>query len=303
MSPAEGAGIGRASGRRRMAAWLLAAIGLPCGVFAGAAAAGPAPATATATATAPATIPTSATAPPDAVIPVDATRRSGYLDMSAATQAMQRDDAANPGMLAVLAGDALWREPAPGARPACGHCHGEPARLRGVATRYPAFDASSGRPISLEGRINACRERHQQAPAWAWESPPLLALAALIGHQSRGLPIAPPADPRLAEHRERGRLRFETRIGQMNLSCADCHDRLAGRSLGGTPIPQGHPTGYPLYRLQWQALGSLQRRLRNCMTGIRAQPHAAGSAELVELELHLFARAAGMVLETPAVRP
>ncbi len=233
----------------------------------------------------------------------DPPRRSGYRDMGAATQAMQRDDAANPAMLSVLAGEALWREPAPGGRPACVDCHGEPGRLRGVATRYPGFDARTGTALNLDGRINACRQVHQQAPAWSWESAPLLALSALIGLQSRGLPIAPPADERLAAARERGRMRFETRIGQLDLACADCHDRLAGRSLGGTPIPQGHPTGYPLYRLQWQALGSLQRRLRNCMTGVRAQPYPAGSAELIELELHLFQRAEGMPQETPAVRP
>lgn len=73
--------------------------------------------------------------------------------------------------------------------------------------------------------------------------------------------------------------------------------------LGGTVIPQAHPTGYPLYRLEWQGLGSLQRRLRNCLSGIRAQPWPYGAQELVELELYLAAQASGMVLESPAVRP
>src|SRR5256885_16986097 len=42
-------------------------------------------------------------------------------------------------------------------------------------------------------------------------------------------------------------------------------------------IPQAHPTGYPLYRLEWQNLGSLQRRLRNCLVGIRAEPYDYGA--------------------------
>jgi sulfur-oxidizing protein SoxA len=79
--------------------------------------------------------------------------------------------------------------------------------------------------------------------------------------------------------------------------------RAAGGRLAGSVIPQAHPTGYPLYRLEWQGLGSLQRRLRGCMTGVRAEPFAAGSIEFVELELHLAARALGMAIETPAVRP
>ena len=68
-------------------------------------------------------------------------------------------------------------------------------------------------------------------------------------------------------------------------------------------IPQAHPTGYPIYRLEWQGLGSLQRRLRGCMSGVRAEPFAFDAPELVALELYLMQRAAGMLLETPAVRP
>ena len=65
----------------------------------------------------------------------------------------------------------------------------------------------------------------------------------------------------------------------------------------------GHPTGYPLYRLEWQSVGSLQRRLRGCMSGIRAEPYAYGAPEFAALELYLMDRARGLKLETPAVRP
>ena len=39
-------------------------------------------------------------------------------------------------------------------------------------------------------------------------------------------------------------------------------NRMAGQKLAAVTIPQGHPTGYPIYRLEWQTLGSLKRRLR-----------------------------------------
>jgi sulfur-oxidizing protein SoxA len=172
-----------------------------------------------------------------------------------------------------------------------------------VATRYPAFDAVLGRPVNLGHRINLCRQRHQGLPAWAPESDALLSLEAWLAHAARGLPIAPPADPRLVPFRERGEALFRQRIGQLNLSCAQCHDQNAGGRLAGSTIVQGHPTGYPIYRLEWQALGSLGRRLRGCMTGVRAEPLAAESLEMAELELYLAARAMGMPLETPAVRP
>ncbi len=83
------------------------------------------------------------------------------------------------------------------------------------------------------------------------------------------------------------------RQGQLNLACANCHDDNWDKRLAGSAITQGHPTGYPLYRLEWQTLGSLQRRLRACMTGIRAQPYDYGAPELVELELYLMSRARG----------
>ena len=234
--------------------------------------------------------------------PVDA-RRSGLLDMRPQTQAMQRDDGANPGMLAVLEGASLWRQAAGNVQRACADCHGAPSTMQSVATRYPAFDAQAARPITLEQRINACRVRHQQASPWAWESRELLALGALVGHQSRGLPIAPAQDPLLQPFRERGQSRFEQRVGQLNFSCRDCHDTLAGRHLGASKIPQAHPTGYPIYRLEWQSMGSLQRRMRNCLTGVRAEPFAYGAIEHTELELYLQWRATGMAIETPAVRP
>ena len=50
-------------------------------------------------------------------------------------------------------------------------------------------------------------------------------------------------------------------------------------------------------------MGSLQRRIRTCMTGVRAEPFAFNSIEMAELETYLASRAAGMPLETPAVRP
>lgn len=225
-------------------------------------------------------------------------RRSGFDFMTAETQAMQRDDTLNPGMLWVLEGEALWRQ---GNKP-CASCHAE-GSMQGVAARYPTYDEKSQQPIDLSGRINRCRSENQGEAAYAPESRPLLSLTAYIGQQSRGLAVAPPEDARLTPFVDRGKTAFERRIGQLNFSCAQCHDQNWGQKLGGSPIPQGHANGYPIYRLEWQGLGSLQRRLRNCMIGVRAEPHAFGAPELVELELYLAQRAKGMAVEIPAVRP
>jgi len=231
-------------------------------------------------------------------------RISGFATMHPDTQAMQRSDRLNPAMLWVAEGARAWTTPAGPAGQSCASCHGEAVRsMAGAAARYPVVDAATGKPRDLAGQIRACRSERQRAGDWAPESRPLLAMEAFLGLQSRGQPILPALDSRLEASIEAGRALFNARIGQLNLSCAGCHEDNAGRRLGGSLIPQGHPTGYPIYRLEWQGLGSLQRRLRNCMTGVRAEPYPYGSAELIALELYLKRRAAGMVIETPAVRP
>jgi L-cysteine S-thiosulfotransferase len=229
-----------------------------------------------------------------------AERRSGYEFMGRETRAMQDDDATNPALFALMDGEALWNRKE--AERSCASCHGDAAQtMKGVAARYPAL--AGGKPINLEQRINACRTEHQRAPAFAYESKELLALTAYVGRQSRGMPIAIEANAATRAHIEAGRALYERREGQLNLSCSQCHDDNWGRLLAGSPIPQGHATGYPIYRLEWQGMGSLERRLRNCMIGVRAEPYAYGSPEMVELELYLMWRARGMKLETPAVRP
>ena len=231
-------------------------------------------------------------------------RRSGYADMARETRQMQDDDTANPGMLSVLDGEALWKAKAGSAGKSCADCHGDArTTMKGVAARYPAFEAAQNKPINLDQRINLCRAERQQASPFAYESKDMLALSAYVAMQSRGEAIVPPPDDRLTPFRDAGRERFNARQGQLNLACVHCHDDNWGKKLAGNAIPQGHPNGYPLYRLEWQRLGSLQRRLRNCMIGMRAEPYVYGAPEYVELELYLMWRARGMTIETPAVRP
>lgn len=219
-----------------------------------------------------------------------AERRSGYEFMSRETRAMQDDDVTGPAVLWLLDGEALW------GKLGCAGCHGDAkASMRGVAARYPAL--VDGKLVNLEQRV-----RHQ-TPALAYESRELLALTAYVARQSLGMPIDVKVNEKIQPLLDAGRAFFRRRQGQLNLACTQCHDDNWGKKLAGSMIPQAHPTGYPIYRLEWQTVGSLARRLRNCLTGMRAELHPHGSQELVELELYLMWRARGMKLEAPAVRP
>ncbi len=230
-------------------------------------------------------------------------RKSGFDFMRPATQALQMDDTQNPGMLWVKDGQMTWAQKDGAANKSCTDCHGDINRMRGVAARYPQYSLVAKRVINLGQQINQCRTTQQQAKVWPTEHPTFLGLEAAITMESRGQPVTPPSQPLLADAQKRGETLFNQRIGQVDLSCRDCHDSLAGKRLGGNTIPQAHPTGYPIYRLEWQSVGSLQRRLRGCMTAVRAEPYPYGSTELVDLEAYLAMRAAGMRLESPGVRP
>ena len=174
--------------------------------------------------------------------------------------------------------------------------------MRGVASRYPKWDAASTRVVDLEDRINGCRVGQQRVDALPRESEDLNALSAYVANASRGMALAVSIEGSAQAAFERARAFYHLRQGQMNLSCASCHEQSVGKRLLAETISQGHGNAFPAYRLEWQTVGSLQRRLRACLFGIRAEMPAEGSATLAELELYLAWRANGLAIETPGVR-
>ncbi|WP_290686612.1 MULTISPECIES: sulfur oxidation c-type cytochrome SoxA [unclassified Haematobacter] len=226
---------------------------------------------------------------------------SGYDFLSPETQALQNDDFANPGMLWVDLGERIWFEPA-GVSRSCADCHGAPEAMRGIATTYPKWSEAEGRVISLEQRINLCRSGQQGAQALPYGSRDMIGLTAFVMHQSRGLPVSVATDGPAAAAYARGKAYYETRRGQLNLSCANCHEQNVGNRLRGEVISQGQVNGFPIYRQLWQDMGSMGRMIAWCNDAVRAAPLAEGSSMAVELELYLRARGNGLPIETPAVR-
>ena len=216
---------------------------------------------------------------------------------------MQDDDTANPGMLWVLDGEALWA-PRPDRLPARlrrlpRRCVVQHEGSRGALSR---LRPKRGRPVDLEERINICRTEQQQAPALAFESKELLALTAYVAHQSRGMPIES-GDPRLEPFIEAGREIFERRQGQLNLSCAQCHDDNWGQKLAGIADPAGAS----------DRLSALSPRMADARlaAAAAAQLHDRHARRNLRLRLARVRRAGGfpdvarrgMPMESPAVRP
>jgi len=218
-------------------------------------------------------------------------------------RARQNDETVNPGMLWVGEGEELWRTIGGAEGKSCASCHGDAEKsMKGVAARYPAVDPETGKLLNLELRINKCRSERQKAEAFGYESEEMLAMTTYIARQSVGLPISVKADGSAAVYYEKGRSLFYLRQGQIDLSCAQCHEDNTGRRLRGDVISSAVVTGYPAYRLEWQTLGSLHRRLRACSLGVRAIQFPYGSDEYLSLELFLAKRSEGLPLEAPAIR-
>ena len=224
--------------------------------------------------------------------------RSGSYFLTESTRQLQNDSFANPGLLWVDRGKALFEDDTGAA--SCRSCHEN--ELTGVFARFPAYDAKLKKLLNIEGRINQCRTQHQALPPLAYESNALLSLTAYVASQSRDTPFNVSVKDKAKEHFDRGREYFFTRRGQLNLACTQCHDDNWGRMLRGDRISQGHSNAYPGYRLEWQSFGSLHRRFVDCDTGVRANPFEPGSLTYVELELYLAWRSATLPIESPGVR-
>jgi sulfur-oxidizing protein SoxA len=116
------------------------------------------------------------------------------------------------------------------------------------------------------------------------------------------MPVNVQVDGPMKEWSDKGKKLYYTRVGQLDMSCANCHEGYYGKYIRADHLSQGQSNGFPTFRLKWQKLGSLHRRFSGCMKNIRAVPFERGSDEFVALEIYLAHRGSGLQVETPSVR-
>lgn len=228
---------------------------------------------------------------------------SGWRFRKDATQTLQTDDFENPAMVAVEYAIEIWDTAAGTSAKSCADCHGAVEdSMAGLRAGLPKWDEAAGRPMTMENLINRSITEDQGAEKWKWESEEMLAMTSLIGLQSRGMPVKVQTDGPMADWWETGKGLYYARVGQLDMSCANCHEGYWGNMIRADHLSQGQSNGFPTYRLKWQGLGSLHRRFKGCMKNIRATPYKPGGDEFVALELYLASRGEGLLVETPAVR-
>lgn len=229
---------------------------------------------------------------------------SGFEFRTKETQDLELDDFNNPGFLMVEQGEALWSTVEGSAGKSCESCHGDASEsMKGVRASMPKWNEAAGKPMAMEQYVNACRTERMGADAWKWESDQMLGMTAYVGLQSRGMPVA--LDLKAGDMQswwDKGKEIYYTRSGQLDLACASCHESNYGNYIRADHLSQGQSNGFPTYRLKWQKMGSLHRRLKGCMADVRAEPYDVGSDEFVALETYLAWRGTGLSVETPAVR-
>jgi L-cysteine S-thiosulfotransferase len=237
------------------------------------------------------------------------TRESGSVYLSKQLLELQNDPTRNPLSLWLERGHALWAGQ-------CQSCHGDVASLKSSAATFPRLNTNTkGKGlINLEDQIALCQKRTGNAQALSKptagtvEDDGILALSAVLHQAAKGqtISLTPPSAAtekvQWQQHLAQGELLYTSRMGRMNLACMHCHDQKVGAQMRADTISQGHPTGFPIYRMGWQTAGSVERRLRACYSGVQASVPPAGSADLRDLELFLKVRANGMPLDGPSIR-
>lgn len=229
---------------------------------------------------------------------------SGWLFREAETRATEADAFANPGMLSVERGEELWAMVDGSQGKSCASCHNDAAEtMKGVGANFPKWDADAKRPINIELQIDKCRVENMGAEAYKFDSEPQVALTSYIKNQSLGMPVSLDLTKgELQSWWDKGKEAYYTRTGQLNFSCASCHESGMGKHIRADHLSQGQVNGFPTYRFQQAAMVSLHSRFRGCIRDTRAEMPKAFSDQLMALELYVTWRGTGLSVETPAVR-
>jgi L-cysteine S-thiosulfotransferase len=228
---------------------------------------------------------------------------SGYEFRTKETRALQDDDLENPGFLAIERAAELWSKPDSAAGKSCASCHDDAAAsMKGVGAAMPKWNERLGRPVNLEQQIGICRKDHMQAEPWPFKSQPLTDMTTFVRNQSRGLPVAVTVDGPMTPWFAQGKALYYSRVGQLDLACASCHEKNNGKYLRADFLSQGQTNGFPTYRLRDQRLVPLHERFEGCMFDVRGVPYKPLSDEFLALELYVAWRGIGLAVETPAVR-
>jgi sulfur-oxidizing protein SoxA len=243
------------------------------------------------------------TTPPAFLAGVFNTSYSGWVFRTDETRAMQADDFDNPGMLYVEQGLTAFDTVMGTEGNSCASCHQNAESLADVRASYPKWDEAHGLVQTVEMQVIECQtDRMGMAEPYGYDSQDMRNMVALIASVGRGQTVNVAIDGPAAATWELGQEIYYTKYGQMELSCAQCHENNYGNLIRADHLSQGQINGFPTYRLKNANIVSVHNRFRGCIRDTRGEPYAIGSPEFVALELYVASRGNGLSVEGPAVR-
>ena len=176
----------------------------------------------------------------------------------------------------------------------------------GIRQNYPYFDEKEGKVVTLELALNRCREANGEAP-FSYVKDEMASLTAYMAFTSRGKPfdIKIPNDPRALAAYEKGAEYFYTRRGQLNFSCASCHVQNPGNHIRTEVLAPalGIVAAMPIYRSEWNGMGTMSRRLVTCNSQVRGVPLEPQDELYRDVEYYLSYMSNGLPISGPGARP
>ncbi|MFN4203029.1 MAG: sulfur oxidation c-type cytochrome SoxA [Tabrizicola sp.] len=227
---------------------------------------------------------------------------SGWHYREDETRDLERDDFDNPGMVYVDRGLDMWNSPIGKNGESCAGCHQGPESMAGLRAVTPRVDAKTGALMTVENYIDKCVTERMGLESWKWTGDEMKDMLALISMQSRGMPVNVAIDGPAAPFWEKGKEIYYTRFGQLEMSCASCHEDNQGKFIRADHLSQGQINGFPTYRLKDAGILSAQQRFVGCVRDTRAETFKPNSDEFKALELFVASRGNGLSVEGVAVR-
>ena len=226
---------------------------------------------------------------------------SGWTFRTDETQALQMDDFDNPAFVFIDQAIDTFNTVDGSAGKACVSCHESPEVFKGLRASMPRVNGS-GELETIPELVNNCRTERMGAEKWKWSGGKMAGMVGLIGLQSRGMTVDVAINGPASSMWEKGKELYYQRVGQLDMSCSNCHEDNYGNMIRADHLSQGQINGFPTYRLKNAKLNTIHGRFKGCMKNISATTFKEGSEEFKALELYVASRANGLSVETPSVR-
>lgn len=171
---------------------------------------------------------------------------------------------------------------------------------------YPMFDQNRKEVVTLTQVVNECLTANGEQK-WNEKKGEMADFQAFIANSTKEAEKKVNIKIESAEAEaayERGKKYYYSQRGYFNLSCATCHVQGAAQRVRNESLSQllGHTTHFPVYRLKWQGLGTLERRMEGCVKDQGQNPPKPSSTEMKELLYFMAYMSNEMPIDGPDIR-